>query len=220
MKMELIQPFINSADAVLARACNPPWPSATSAWKRKPIAGKVSRPWSRHRRYRGPHHLRPRPRNRRACASNFAGTDLPESDDLVRETACELANQIIGNAITALNDQGFHFRVHPPGLHTAEGLQSSEDTEALVICFETPGQCVHEYRAALQHPVVRRPGGCCHEVEHRTPDLRPRTSDFRPQTSRPQTSDLRPQTSDRPLVHRVIKNAQIKFHLRIHHNVG
>jgi chemotaxis protein CheX len=71
-------------------------------------------------------------------ASRMAGAELPESDDLVRETACELANQIIGNAVTALNDQGFHFRVHPPVLHTSEeGTKSSEDTEALVMCFET-----------------------------------------------------------------------------------
>ena len=63
---------------------------------------------------------------------------MPESDELVRETACELANQIIGNAVTALNDQGFHFRVHPPVLHTSEeGTRGNEDTEALVMCFET-----------------------------------------------------------------------------------
>jgi len=71
-------------------------------------------------------------------ASCFAGAELPESDDLIRETVCELANQVIGNAVTSLNDQGFHFRVHPPVLHTSEhGPKSSEDTEALVICFDT-----------------------------------------------------------------------------------
>ena len=71
-------------------------------------------------------------------ASQMAGADVPETDSLIRETVCELANQIIGNAVTALNDQGFHFRVHPPTMHTSEeGMQSSEDTEALVICFET-----------------------------------------------------------------------------------
>jgi len=71
-------------------------------------------------------------------ASRMAGGELPESDELVRETVFELANQVIGNAITSLNDQGFHFRVHPPVLHTSEeGSRSSEDTEALVMCFET-----------------------------------------------------------------------------------
>ena len=49
-------------------------------------------------------------------ASHFAGAELARIRLLVRETVCELANQVIGNAITALNDQGFHFRVHPPVL--------------------------------------------------------------------------------------------------------
>ena len=64
--------------------------------------------------------------------------DVPETDDMVREAVCELANQVIGNAVATLNDQGFHFRVHPPVLHTSEhGSKSTEDTEALVLCFDT-----------------------------------------------------------------------------------
>jgi CheY-specific phosphatase CheX len=71
-------------------------------------------------------------------ASQFAGAPVPESDSLVRETVCELANQVIGNAVTTLNDQGFHFRVHPPVVHLSEhGSESSEDTEAMVLSFET-----------------------------------------------------------------------------------
>jgi CheY-specific phosphatase CheX len=71
-------------------------------------------------------------------ASKLAGTELPETDSLVREAVCELANQVIGNAVATLNDQGFHFRVHPPHLHTSEhGPKMTADTEALVLCFET-----------------------------------------------------------------------------------
>ncbi|HVH69590.1 MAG TPA: chemotaxis protein CheC [Candidatus Dormibacteraeota bacterium] len=56
----------------------------------------------------------------------------------MRETVCELANMVIGNAITSLNDQGFRFKISPPEVHTAEqGLSGSEETEALVMCFET-----------------------------------------------------------------------------------
>jgi CheY-specific phosphatase CheX len=45
---------------------------------------------------------------------------------------------VIGNAVTSLNDQGFRFKISPPAAHTAEhGLSGSEDTEALVMCFET-----------------------------------------------------------------------------------
>ncbi len=67
------------------------------------------------------------------CAGQpFAGMEVSETDEeLVREAVCELANQIIGNAITTLNDQGFHFHVRPPQIHTSEhGGKSSEDTEA------------------------------------------------------------------------------------------
>src|ERR1700683_2866196 len=83
MKMELIQPFINAADAVLSQG--------------------------------------------------LQGTN--KVDRLALE---ELAYQVVGNAVCALNDQGFHFRVHPPMLVTCdEGDKTSEDTEALMICFET-----------------------------------------------------------------------------------
>jgi len=71
-------------------------------------------------------------------ATRLAGVEVSETDDLVREAVCELANQIIGNSVTTLNDQGFHFHVRPPTLHTSEqGSKSSEDTEALVMCFST-----------------------------------------------------------------------------------
>jgi chemotaxis protein CheX len=71
-------------------------------------------------------------------ASHYAGAELPESDGLIKETIFELANQVVGNAVCALNDQGFHFRVHPPLLVTGqEGDRSSEDVEALTLSFET-----------------------------------------------------------------------------------
>jgi len=45
---------------------------------------------------------------------------------------------VIGSAITALNDQGFHFKIQPPVVHTADtGETSSEDQEAVVMCFDT-----------------------------------------------------------------------------------
>ena len=82
----------------------------------------------------------------------MAGVEVSQTDDLVREAVCELANQIIGNAVTTLNDQGFHFRVHPPTLHTSEqGSKSSEDTEALVMCFKTTSSGNVFMNVALRH---------------------------------------------------------------------
>ena len=139
MRMELIQPFINAADAVLSQGLS----GATKvgnlsmeedAYRRKGVAGMVTLSGD----IEGRIILDLEPRTAVRVASHYAGANLPESDGLIKETIFELANQVVGNAVCALNDQGFHFRVHPPLLLTAsEGDKSSEDVEALMICFET-----------------------------------------------------------------------------------
>jgi chemotaxis protein CheX len=139
MKMELIQPFINAADAVLAQGlqCSTSIGNLSmeeEAYRRKGVAALI---WITGD-IEGRIIFDLDPETAVRVASKFAGADLPESDELIRETVFELANQVIGNAVTTLNDQGFNFRVHPPVLHTSDhGPKSSEDTEALVICFET-----------------------------------------------------------------------------------
>jgi chemotaxis protein CheX len=139
MKMELIQPFINAADAVLAGGLQCPMSIGNlsmeqEAYRRRGVAALV---WITGD-IEGRIIFDLDPQTAGHVASQFAGEELLGSDDLVRETVCELANQVIGNAVTCLNDQGFRFRVHPPVVHTSEqGVQGSEDTEALVICFET-----------------------------------------------------------------------------------
>ena len=139
MKMKLIQPFINAADAVLSQGLQSPLAIGNlsmeeEAYRRKGIAAVVQLSGD----IEGRIIFDLAPATAAQVASRLAGTELPESDDLVREAVCELANQVIGNAVATLNDQGFHFRVHPPELHTSEhGPKSTEDTEALVLCFET-----------------------------------------------------------------------------------
>src|SRR5215475_8109114 len=139
MRMELIQPFINSADAVLAQGLHAPTSIENltmeeEAYRRKGIAAQICLTGE----IEGRIIFDLDPQTAVKVASIMAGMELPQTDDLVRETVCELANQIIGNAVTTLNDQGFHFRVHPPSMHTSEtGHKSSEDTEALVMCFNT-----------------------------------------------------------------------------------
>ena len=139
MKMELIQPFINAADAVLAQNLKSPTSIANltmeeEAYRRKGVAALV---WVTGD-IEGRMVIDLDADTAVRVARHLAGEDLPGSGDLVKETVCELANQVIGNAVTSLNDQGFHFRVHPPVLHTSDhGPKCSEDTEALVICFET-----------------------------------------------------------------------------------
>jgi len=139
MRMELIQPFINAADAVLAQGLQSPMSVGhlsmeEEAYRRRGVAALISITGD----IEGRIIFDLDPETAVRVASKFAGTEVPETDTLIRETAFELANQIVGNAVTVLNDQGFHFRVHPPVLHTSDhGPKSSEDTEALVMCCET-----------------------------------------------------------------------------------
>jgi len=139
MRMELIQPFINSADAVLAQGLQCPTSIADvtmeeEAYRRRGIAAEVC--FTGEIEGRIIFDLDPPTAER--VAAYLSGSEAQDSEQLVREAVCELANQIIGNAVTALNDQGFHFRVNPPNLHTSEqGHKTSEDTEALVMCFTT-----------------------------------------------------------------------------------
>lgn len=139
MKMGLIQPFINAADAVLSQGLNAPIEIGNltmeeDAYRRKGVAAMVELTGD----IEGRIILDLAPQTAAKIASHLSGSELPESDDLVREVVCELANQVIGNAVATLNDEGFHFRVHPPHLHTSEhGAKSTTEIEAMVLSFET-----------------------------------------------------------------------------------
>jgi len=164
MRMDLIQPFINSADAVLAQGLESPisienLSMEEEAYRRKGIAAEVILMGEIEGRIIFDADLGASLQ----LASRLAGVEVSETDeDLVREAVLELANQIIGNAITTLNDQGFHFHVRPPTLHTSEqGSKSSEDTEALVMCFNTSSGNVfmnvalrHHCRQAVEHTAI------------------------------------------------------------------
>jgi len=140
MKIELIQPFINSADAVLAEVlqCQTRIGDVNmeeEAYRRKGVAAEVE--------IKGDIEGRVIFDMDPSTALNVAGYlagggDVEHSEGLVEETILEIANMVIGNAITALNDGGFQFKIAPPSLLTAErGLTTNEDTEALVMCFDT-----------------------------------------------------------------------------------
>ncbi len=63
---------------------------------------------------------------------------ISSDEQVAHETVCELANMVIGNSVTLLNDQGYTFKVFPPEVHTSdEGLAGSADTEAMVLAIET-----------------------------------------------------------------------------------
>lgn len=140
MKMELIQPFINAADAVLSQGLQGKTKvdhltMEEQGYRQRGVAGLIALSGD----IQGRVILDMEPPTAARVASIYAGMEVPETDDMVRETVFELANQVVGNAVCALNDQGFHFRVHPPMLVVSEECdKTSEEVEALMICFETP----------------------------------------------------------------------------------
>jgi len=144
MRMELIQPFINAADAVLAQSLS----SATrvndltmeeDVYRRHGVAALISVTGDIEGRII--FDMEQSIALKVACGA--AGCTLDEIDEseretVARETICEMANQVIGNAVTVLNDAGYQFKIHPPSVHDdAKGLGGSEDVEALVMCFST-----------------------------------------------------------------------------------
>lgn len=156
MRMELIQPFINAADAVFAESLQGPTKIVDlsmdeETYRRKGVAALITIKGD----IEGRVILDLSPEVAIKVASRLAGSEMPESDQLVRETVCELANMVIGNSVTLLNDEGFHFKVFPPEVHMNEkGLAGSADTEAMVICIETP--CGEIFLNIAMHYLHRR----------------------------------------------------------------
>jgi len=154
--MELIQPFINAADAVFAESLQGPTKIVDlemdeDAYRRKGVAALIAIRGD----IEGRVILDLSPEVAIKVASQLAGTEIEASEQVVKETVCELANMVIGNSVTLLNDQGFHFKVFPPEVHMDEtGLAGSADTEALVICIET--LCGNIYLNIAMHYLRRR----------------------------------------------------------------
>ena len=144
MKLELIQPFINAADAVLAETLQTPTSIGDltmeeEAYRRKGVASLVTIKGD----IEGRIIFDMDPAKAAKVASHLAGTPMPASEEVARETVCELANMVIGSAITTLNDQGFQFKINPPVVHSElQGEKSNEEQEALVMCFDSAGSQV------------------------------------------------------------------------------
>jgi CheY-specific phosphatase CheX len=156
MRMELIQPFINAADAVFAESLQAPTKIGDlsmdeNIYRRKGVAALIAIKGD----IEGRVILDLAPEVAMRVAGHLAGSPLPESEQVIRETVCELANMVIGNSVTLLNDQGFRFKVFPPEIHMSEeGLAGSVDTEAMVLCIETP--CGQIYLNIAMHYLHRR----------------------------------------------------------------
>jgi chemotaxis protein CheX len=163
MKMELIQPFINSLDAVIAETMGRPAEIADVTmeegnYKRTGIAALVGISGE----IEGRVILDMETAAAQQVTADLTGAAGNPSEETARETICELTNMVIGNAVTQLNNDGFKFRVHPPEIYALEnGLQGAPDIEAVVLRFETPKGAVYmniavryKQRRAGEHAAV------------------------------------------------------------------
>lgn len=161
MRMELIQPFINAADAVLSEtlACSITVSDISmneEAYQRRATAAMVEITGD----IEGRVIFDVEDSTAMKVASTISGTaELNSDPQLIRETIAELANLVIGNAVTTLNDQGFRFKVHPPVDHPArQGFRGAEDIEALVMDFSSPAGSVF-MNVAIRYNRRRRADG-------------------------------------------------------------
>lgn len=145
MKMDLIQPFIGSLDAVLAEMMQAPATIVNLAmeedgYRKKGLAAEVMFKGQ----IEGHIVLDMDPSAAARVAGFLIGGELQPGEPIVPETVCELANMVIGNAVTQLNDRGFQFKVFPPSLLTKEQCEKAgQDSEATILCFETPSGNVY-----------------------------------------------------------------------------
>jgi chemotaxis protein CheX len=156
--MDLIQPFIGSLDAVLAEMMHAPAKIADLAmeeegYSRKGTAAVVAFKGQ----IEGRIILDMDPAAAAYVAGLLAGAEVDPAEPMVSEAVCELANMVIGNAVTQLNDRGFQFKVLPPSILTDEQCaRAGQDSEATILCFETPQGSVHLNIA--MHYLARRTG--------------------------------------------------------------
>lgn len=144
MKMDLIQPFISSLDAVLAEMMGAPVTIADVAmeedgYRRQGIAAVIAFQGQ----IEGRIVLDVDPGVAAKVAGLLTGEEGGCSEAILQETTCELANMVIGNAVTQLNDRGFPFKVVPPSLLSEEQCaRIGSDSEATILSFHTPGGAV------------------------------------------------------------------------------
>ena len=139
MKMQLIQPFISAADCVLATALDGPATIGDLTmdeqdYRPRGYAARISI----HGDIEGRIVVDMAPETALRVASALSGQQVEASDETVHETVHELANMMIGNAVTLLNDHGYQFKVLPPEQHTSDApVQNKSDVEELAIFFDT-----------------------------------------------------------------------------------
>lgn len=139
MKMQLIQPFISAADCVLATALHGPTTIGDLTMERDDYQHKGCAVCvAIHGEIEGRIIVDMATDTALRVATILTGEQVKESEQVVTETVFELANMMIGNAVTLLNDHGYQFKVLPPEKHVDEkGVGNKTETEETAIYFDT-----------------------------------------------------------------------------------
>jgi chemotaxis protein CheX len=145
MNMELIQPFINSLDAVISEimGCSAHIADVTMEqgnYQRSGVAALVVLSGD----IQGRIILDMDQDAAGQAASDLAGIAGSPSEETAREIVCELTNMVIGNSVTQLNDRGYKFKVHPPVLFLMDvGPRGTLDAETVLLRFDLPKGAVY-----------------------------------------------------------------------------
>ena len=145
MKMELIQPFINSLDSVIAETMGRPAEIADvtmeeGSFKRTGIAALVAITGE----IEGRVILDMETAAAQQVTAELTGATGTPTEETARETVCELTNMVIGNSVTQLNDRGYKFKVHPPILYLMDvGPRGMLNAETVLLRFDLPKGAVY-----------------------------------------------------------------------------
>ena len=145
MKMELIQPFVNSLDAVVAEimGCSAQISDVAmseASSRKRGIAARVCISGE----IEGSILLDLDESAAKRAAKFLSGDDAEPSHESARDAVCELSNMVVGNAVTQLNDRGFKFKVHPPVLFMMDvGPNGMLNAETVLLRFDLPKGAVY-----------------------------------------------------------------------------
>lgn len=145
MNMDLIQPFINSLDAVISETmrCSARIADITMEdgnYQRTGVAALVLLSGDIEGRII---------LDMDAAAASHVASNLSEiagapTEETTRDIVCELTNMVIGNSVTQLNNRGLKFRVHPPEFFVIDvGPGGTLNRETVLLRFELPKGAVY-----------------------------------------------------------------------------
>ena len=140
MRFEYIDPFVESARATLSKVIQRPVEKGELRLETSPIPNQgVATIIGITGKVEGRVIFEMDQPTALRLAETMNGTVFETLTPLAMDTISELANMMIGGAVSVLNNQGFEFSVTPPTIFTGMELRSSDiNLETLVIPLTTP----------------------------------------------------------------------------------